>query len=83
MKVRVTIGTTYCGCPSESFEIECDSVEDFMKNDEYSTEILNAINNGDAPHYFINYDWDENDDDEENDDYDNKDFDDEESEEEE
>ena len=29
MIVKVTIGTTYCGCPSETIEIECDSIEDF------------------------------------------------------
>lgn len=68
MIVKVTIGTTYCGCPSESFEIECDSVEKFLSNDEYSTEILNAISNScAAPHYFINYDWDEEEDDDEED----------------
>ena len=78
MKVTVTIGTTYCGCPSESFEIECESEEDFIKNDEYSTEILNAISSFCAPHYFIDYDWDE-----ENEDDDDWDEDDEESEEEE
>lgn len=58
MKVKITIGTTYCGCPSESFEIECDSIEDFETNDAYSTEILNAICNCETPHYFIDYDYD-------------------------
>ena len=57
MKVRVTVGTTYCGCPSESFDIEVESVEDFYKNDSYSTEILNVITcEGGAPHYYIDYD---------------------------
>ena len=57
MKVRVTIGTTYCGCPSESFDIEVENAEDFYKDDSYSTEILNAITcEGEAPHYFIDYD---------------------------
>lgn len=60
MKVTVTVGTTYCGCPSESFEIECDSIEDFEKSHEYSTEILNAIFNQ-CSHYFIEYDYDEED----------------------
>lgn len=55
MKVRVTVGTTYCGCPSESFEIEVDSWEDFEKNDSYSTDILNAISNYETPHYYIDY----------------------------
>lgn len=63
MKVKVTIGTTYCGCPSESFEIECDSIEDFERNDAYSTEILNKINNFEAPHFFIDYDYEEEDED--------------------
>jgi len=62
MKVKVTIGTDYCGCPSESFIIECDSIKDFEKNDAYSTEILNAICNGETPHYFINYDYEEEED---------------------
>lgn len=79
MKVTVTIGTTYCGCPSESFEIECDSIEDFERNHEYSTEILNAILNQ-CPHYYIDCDYDMEDEDDDED-YDNKDFDDEESEE--
>ena len=67
MKVKVTIGTTYCGCPSESFEIECDSIEDFETNDAYSTEILNAICNFETPHYFIDYCYDEEDEEEEED----------------
>lgn len=59
MKVKVTIGTTYCGCDSETIEIECDSVEDFERNHIYSTEILNAISNGEFPHYFIEYDYED------------------------
>lgn len=55
MKVTVTIGTGYCGCPSESFEIECNSIEDFRESDEYSTEILNRIN--ELTHYFIDYEY--------------------------
>jgi len=65
MKVKVTVGTTYCGCPSESFEIECSSIEDFERNDSYSTEILNAIFNFEAPHFFIDYEYVEDEDDEE------------------
>lgn len=59
MKVKVTIGTTYCGCPSETIIIECDNLEDFEKNDAYSTEILNALGSSEAPHYFINYEYNE------------------------
>lgn len=73
MKVKVTIGTTYCGCPSESFEIECDSEHDFLTNDKYSTEILEAIFD-ECSHYFIDYDYDEEDED-------NEDFDEEEDDE--
>lgn len=75
MKVKVTIGTDYCGCPSESFEIECDSAKDFDEDDRYSTEILNAIWN-ECSHYFIELDYDEEDEEEdfdeeeEDDDYD-------------
>lgn len=57
MTVKVTIGTTYCGCPSETIEIECDSIEDFETNHEYSTEILNALSNSEFSHYFIEYDY--------------------------
>lgn len=64
MKVIVTVGTRYCGCRSESFEIECDSIEDFEQNHEYSTEILNRISNGEAPHYFIDYEYEEEEEDE-------------------
>jgi exoribonuclease R len=71
MKVKVTIGTTYVGCPSESFIIECDSIKDFETNDAYSTEILNAICNFETPHYFIDYDYDCNEEDE--DDYEDED----------
>ena len=67
MKVKVTVGTTYVGCPSESFEIECDSMEDFRENDAYSTEILNRINNFETPHFYIDYDYcDEDEEEEEN-----------------
>lgn len=62
MKVKVTVGTTYCGCPSESFEIECDSIEDFEQNDAYSTEILNRISNFETPHFFIDFEYDEDED---------------------
>lgn len=64
MKVKVTIGTDYCGCPSESFEIECDSAKDFDEDDKYSTEILNAIWN-ECSHYFIEFDYDVEDEDDE------------------
>ena len=71
MKVEVTIGTTYCGCPSESFIIECDSMEDFEQNHEISTEIINAICNGETPHYFM--EWDAVEDDEDEEEYDDDD----------
>lgn len=65
MKVKVTIGTTYCGCDSETIEIECDSIEDFESNHVYSTEILNAISNSEFPHYFIEYDYEDDEEEEE------------------
>lgn len=65
MRVKVTIGSTYCGCASETIEIECDSIEDFEQNDSYSTEILYALANSEFAHYFIDYDYE---DDEEEDD---------------
>lgn len=76
MKVKVTIGTDYCGCPSESFEIECDSEKDFEEDDKYSTEILNAIWN-ECSHYFIELDYDvedEEDDEDFDEDEDDEDF---------
>lgn len=66
--VKINIGTTYCGCKSETIELECDSKEEFDSH-EFSTEILNAIFNGEAPHYFIDIEEPESfDDDEEDDD---------------
>lgn len=59
MKIKVTIGSTYCGCSPETIEVECESVEDFEQNHEYSTEILNALANSEFSHYFIEYDYEE------------------------
>lgn len=47
MKAFVTIGTTYCGSPSETIEIEYYSEGDFAQ------AVLEAIFNSEAPHYFI------------------------------
>ena len=47
MKATVTIGTTYCGCPSETIEIEYENDNDFAR------VVLEAIFNSEAPHYFI------------------------------
>ena len=47
MKATVTIGTTYCGCPSETIEIEYENDNDFARF------VLEAIFNSEAPHYFI------------------------------
>lgn len=53
MKAFVTIGTTYCGCPSETIEIEYESDADFAQ------AVLEAIFNSEAPHYFIDVEDDE------------------------
>lgn len=68
VKVKVTCGTTYVGCPSETVEFECFSKEE-VDSDKFSTEILNAIFNKDFPHYFMEIETEEVDDDgeEEND----------------
>lgn len=68
MKVKVTIGTTYCGCEPETIEIECESAEEFDRNHVYSTEILNALTSCEFPHYFIEYDYEDDEDKEEEDD---------------
>lgn len=53
MKVRLTMGTSYCCCPSETVEIDYDGTEEeFDKDDSMSTEILNMIFGGEFPHYF-------------------------------
>lgn len=67
-KIVVTVGTTYCGCPEETFELECSSEEEFMKNSDIDTEIINAICDN-CNHYFIEYEYvDDNEEIEENDD---------------
>ena len=66
VKVKVTCGTTYWGCPSETIELECYDMEEF-DSDAFSTEILYAILNGDCPHYFIDIETEEIDDEDEDD----------------
>lgn len=58
VKVKVTCGTTYCGCPSETFELECFDMEEYDSH-EFSTKILNAMFNGECPHFFINIETEE------------------------
>lgn len=53
MKAIVRIGTTYCGCPSETFEIE------YENDDDFAEAVLEAIFNSEAPHYFIDVEEDE------------------------
>lgn len=68
VKVKVTCGSTYFGCPSESFELECSDMEEF-NSDAFSAEILNAILNYETPHYYIDIETEEvpDEDDEEDD----------------
>lgn len=47
MKAIIRIGTTYCGCPSETIEIE------YENDDDFAEAVLEAIFNSEAPHYFI------------------------------
>lgn len=47
MRTLVTIGTTYCGCPSETIEIE------YWDDNDFAQAVLEAIFNSEAPHYFI------------------------------
>lgn len=55
-KIVVTVGTTYCGCPKETFELECSSEEE-MNERNIGEEILEAIFNYETPHYFIDYEY--------------------------
>lgn len=52
MKVRVNLGTTYCGCPSETVYFDVEDAK-YFDSDDFSTEILNAIFNSEFPHYFM------------------------------
>lgn len=62
-KIRVSVGTTYVGCPSETIEFEYYGTEEEFDNDhELSTEILNMLSCGEFGHYFLNYDFVEEDD---------------------
>lgn len=67
VKVKVTCGTTYCGCPSETIEFECFDMEEY-ESDVFSTEILNAILNGNCPHYFMDIETEEIEDEDDEDD---------------
>lgn len=58
VRVKVTCGTGYCGCPSETVEFECMDMEEYY-SDAFSTEILNAIFDGNFPHYFIDIETEE------------------------
>ena len=53
MKALVTIGTSYCGCPSETIEVEYWDEKDFAE------AVLDAIFNGEADYYYINVEEDE------------------------
>ena len=53
MKATVRIGTTYCGCRSETIEVEYENDNDFAQ------AVLEAIFNSEAPHYFIDVEDDE------------------------
>lgn len=66
LKVKISMGSTYCGCPSEEVEIEYDGTEDEFNKDHYmSTEILNMIFNNEFPHYFMDMECEEFEDDDE------------------
>lgn len=56
MKTTVRIGTTYCGCPSETIEIE------YENDDDFAEAVLEAIFNSEAPHYFIDVEDEEDED---------------------
>ena len=45
-RLKVTMGTTYCGCPSETITID-------TNDDDWAIDIMNAIFNREFGHYFI------------------------------
>lgn len=60
LKVKIRMGTSYCGCPAEEREIEYDGTsEEFENDDAVSTEILNMLSCGDFAHYFLDYNTEE------------------------
>ena len=68
-KVKITMGTTYCNCPSEEIEFEYYGTEkEFNADHQISTEILNMIFNDDFPHYFMDIDFEETEEEEEEED---------------
>lgn len=65
-KVKITVGSTYVGCPSETVELEYDGTEqEFNKDHRFSTEILNMLTCSGFGHYFMDYEFveDENEED--------------------
>lgn len=60
LKVKISMGTTYVGCPTEEIEFEYDgTLAEFDRDDAMSTEILNKIFNYEFPHYFLEIDTEE------------------------
>jgi len=55
MLARAELGTTYCGCPTKPIYFYVDDENEF-NSDAFSTEILNAIFNGDFDHMFLDLD---------------------------
>ena len=67
-KVNITMGTTYCGCPSEEIEFEYyGTEEEFNADDNVSTDILNMILNRCFSHYFLDIDFTEEEENDEDD----------------
>ena len=54
MKAKVTIGSHYVGNDRETIEYDVDDKDEFQ-SDEFSTRILQAIESGEFPHYYIEY----------------------------
>lgn len=60
LKVKVSMGTTYVGCPTETVEFDYyGTTKQFNRDHEVSTEILNLIFNREFPHYFLEIDTEE------------------------
>lgn len=66
LKVKVSMGTTYCGCPTEKIEYEYYGTEkEFNADHQASTDILNMVFNNEFPHYFLDIETEEVPDDDE------------------
>ena len=57
LKVKIRVGSTYVGCPTETKQyLYPGTKEEFNKDEGESIAILDMILNGDFPHTFVDID---------------------------